>query len=270
MNRLEECFRKLRGERRKALMPYLTAGDPDLDVSFDLALACEQGGADLLELGIPFSDPLADGPTVQEAVQRSLDSGTTFAGILELTRRIRRVSEMPIVFLAYYNSVYSRGEAQFVQACADAGADGLVIPDLPPEEAGNLLAEADRHNITVVQMLAPTSTSERIDLVSKLAEGFIYCVSVTGVTGARDTLSDTLAAFLKRVRALTATPLMVGFGISSPEQAVQAAQEADGVIVGSALIKRISRVRELEGTPHAIKEAERFVNSLRHALDNTV
>ncbi|MGI6082051.1 MAG: tryptophan synthase subunit alpha [Limnochordia bacterium] len=270
MNRLDECFRKLKDERRKALMPYLTAGDPDLDVSLDLAVACEQGGADLLELGIPFSDPLADGPIVQEAVQRSLDSGTTFAGILELTRRIRRVSEIPVVFLAYYNSVHCRGEAQFVQACANAGADGLVIPDLPPEEAEDLRAKAAKHDITVVQMLAPTSTSERIDLVSKLAEGFIYCVSVTGLTGTRDALSDTLEAFLKRVRSLTATPLMVGFGISSPEQAAQAAREADGVIVGSALIERIARVRALEGTPQAITEAERFVNSLRRTLDNAV
>ncbi|MGI6609124.1 MAG: tryptophan synthase subunit alpha [Limnochordia bacterium] len=268
MSRLTDCFQRLQYEGRKALMPYLTAGDPDLEVSLDLALACERGGADLLELGIPFSDPLADGPTVQEAVQRSLRSGTTLAGILELTRKIRRTSAIPIVLLAYYNTIYRRGEAPFVQACADAGVDGLVVPDLPPEEAGGLRAEASKRGITVVQMLAPTSTPERMHMVSTLATGFIYCVSLTGVTGARPGLSDTLTTFLQRVRHLTETPLMVGFGISTPEQAVQAARTADGVIVGSALIDRVARTITLGGTAQGVTEAECFVRSLRQSLDN--
>ena len=197
----------------------------------------------------------------------SLRSGTTLAGILELTRKIRRTSAIPIVLLAYYNTIQVGARLLCTGVCRRR-VDGLVVPDLPPEEAGGVRAEASKRGITVVQMLAPTSTPERMHMVSTLATGFIYCVSLTGVTGARPGLSDTLTTFLQRVRHLTETPLMVGFGISTPEQAVQAARTADGVIVGSALIDRVARAITLGGTAQGVTEAECFVRSLLQSLDN--
>lgn len=268
MSRLAAKFTQLHQEGRKALMPYITAGDPDLQTTYEVALALEQSGADILELGIPFSDPMADGPTIQAAAQRALAGGTTFAGVLDTVRQLRRRSDLPIVFLVYYNAICRRGEEAFVAACAQSGVDGLVVPDLPLEQGASLRAIAKCHGIDVIQMLAPTSTATRIAQVAQVASGFIYCVSLMGVTGARQSLPPELAHFLQGVQAVTSIPLVVGFGISRPELAQQAAAYSDGVIVGSALIDVVARVSQDKGVEHAPRAAGEFMAPFRTALNS--
>ncbi len=266
MSRLASCFDKLRSEGRKALVPYLTAGDPDLNFTYAAALACVRGGADILEIGIPFSDPLADGPVIQAAVQRALGGGVSFAGVLELIRKLRAATDAPLVALAYYNSIYHRGEQEFVERCAAAGLDGLVVADLPVDESATLAAATRAAGIDLIRMVTPTSTPERLVQAAALASGFIYCVSLTGVTGAREQLPAELQSFLHGMRRRTETPLIVGFGIARPEQAVAVAAAADGVIVGSALVSHLAA--EFAKSRHgAGAAAEKFMAAFRSALD---
>lgn len=234
--RIAAAFDRARENGRAALMPYFTLGYPDMETSLAVVEAIA-AHSDLLELGVPFSDPLADGPTVQRSTQMALENGATVAGCLAQLRQLRqRGMQTPAMLMGYYNPILAYGQAQFVQDAAAAGADGFIVPDLPPEEADELEQLAADAGLALIHFLAPTSDAARIKNVTKRASGFIYLVSLTGVTGARAALRDDLAAFVARVRAETAVPLAVGFGISTPQQAGEVGAMADGVIVGSALI----------------------------------
>lgn len=238
--RLTAALAALRQRGEGALMPYLTAGDPDLETSLALCRAAIFGGADILELGLPFSDPLADGPVVQAAGQRALRSGTTIDGVLRLIAALRAESETPLVLLTYINPILRRGADRFCREMAEAGLDGLVIPDMPPDEAGAVRAAATAAGLAIIPLIAPTSADERLRLVASAAAGFVYCVTVTGVTGARQELSARLGQLTGRMRQHTNLPLLAGFGLSTPEHVRQACTVADGAIVGSALIQQIA------------------------------
>jgi tryptophan synthase alpha chain len=270
MSRLEACFNQWRQKGRKAMIPYLTGGDPDLETSYRIASACAGAGAEVLEIGIPFSDPTADGPTIQAAVRRALKVGTTCGKVLHLVSRLRQETDVPVVLLLYYNTIMNHGEERFLVSCRAAGVDGLVIPDLPLEEAERLLPIGRRLGIDFIQMLAPTSPVARIKEAAALASGFIYCVGQVGVTGARPTLSAELQSFLTRVREHTDKPLVVGFGISRPEQAVTVAPLVDGVIVGSAFIFHLTDHIARYGTDSAARAAADFIGTYRSALSRFV
>ena len=220
-----------------AFMPYFTLGYPDYETSLDIVQACAEAGADLMELGIPFSDPLADGPTIQHSTQVALENGMTVARCLEAVVDLRkRGIDLPIMLMGYYNPILAYGEPRFVMEAAEAGVSGFIIPDLPPEEAGVLDGLCHQHGMGITYLLAPTSTEERIRMVAERARGFTYLVSLTGVTGARGTLHPELESFIARARQYLSTPLAVGFGISTVDQALKVASMVEGVIVGSKLI----------------------------------
>lgn len=235
IERIERAFTK----DRPAFMPYAVLGYPTRQAGLEVIRTLAETGADLLELGVPFSDPLADGPTIQAATQKALENGTTLKDCLAMTAELRRQGvATPALLMGYINPILSYGLEKFAADAAAAGVDGLIVPDLPPEEAAELEAACAQHGLAMVYLLAPTSTPERIALVARRASGFIYLVSLTGVTGAREALPPDLAEFVARVRAQTHKPLAVGFGIGSGDQARAVGQLADGVIVGSALVKR--------------------------------
>jgi tryptophan synthase alpha chain len=263
VDRIRRTFDACRGERRAALVTYVMGGDPDLATSRAMALACVEGGADLLEIGIPFSDPIADGPTLQQAAERALAAGTTAGDVLRLAAQVRRSCDVPIALMGYVNPVLAYGEERFVADAARAGADALILPDLPPEEAGRIAAAAAAHGMALVFLLAPTSTESRRRAACAAATGFLYFVSVTGVTGARRQLPAELPGLLAAVRAESPVPVVVGFGVSAPEQARELARLADGVVVGSAVVSRIARA----GTRGARAARVRtFAASLRRAM----
>lgn len=240
MNRIVERFDKLKAAGQKGLVVYISAGDPTLEATRQLVLAFEQAGVDVVELGVPFSDPLADGLVNQLAAQRGMESGTTPKKVLETVAAIRRESQVPIVLYIYYNLIHRLGMKQFIDAAARAGVDGLLVLDLPPEESENyeqLMAAAGMCNIYLV---APTTPEGRIELIVKRARGFIYYVSREGVTGMQQKISDTIATMTGKIRAHTALPIAVGFGISNPEQARTVAQSAEAVVVGSAIVNQIA------------------------------
>lgn len=265
MSRIAETFRRLQSEGRTALMPYLTIGYPEKESAATLVPALVESGADLLELGVPFSDPLADGATIQLSTQQALANGVNLRFCLDTARALRAQGiQTPFTLMGYYNPVYQMGLDRFAAAAQEAGVDGVIVPDLPPEEASGLDEALRQRDIDYIYFLAPTSDESRLRLVAERARGFIYLVSLTGVTGARAELPAELPAFVARVRAYTrgAIPLAVGFGIGSPESARAVGQLADGVIVGSALIKRIADPATAE------QEARTFVRSLRDGLDS--
>jgi len=262
-SRIERTFAACRAEGRAALVTYVMGGDPDLAGSRAMALACAAGGADLLEIGMPFSDPIADGPTIQLAAERSLRAGTTTRDVLRLAAGVRRRSDLPIALMGYVNPVLSYGEERFVADAARAGVDALILPDLPPEEAAGLSARAAAAGVALVFLLAPTSTEARRRTACQAARGFLYFVSVTGVTGARRDLPADLPRQLAAVRALSPVPVVVGFGVSGPEQARALGKLADGVVVGSAIVSRVAAA----GTRAArAARVRRLVSSLRRAL----
>ncbi len=217
-------------------MPYLCAGDPNPELTSKLLLTLVEAGADLIELGVPFSDPIADGPTIQRASERALTHNISLQQILEIVASIRPETDIPIAIMSYYNPIFRMGEAAFCKAAQAAGVDGLIVPDLPPEQAKPLLEVAPKYNLATIFLVAPTSPPERMQLIASVSTGFIYCVSVTGVTGARAMLSDEIAPMITELRKHTDKPISVGFGVSTSEQATQIAQVADGVIVGSAIV----------------------------------
>jgi tryptophan synthase alpha chain len=244
----------------KALIPYVTIGYPSVESTLEVVPNLASWGCDVIELGIPFSDPLADGTTIQKASYKALQNGVTPKLCLEIAAQLRQKLDIPLVFMTYYNPVFRFGLDAFCQASAEAGIDGLIIPDLPPEEGVELEASSRKHGLDLIYLLAPTSSEERIELVAQRSRGFIYLVSLAGVTGARKTLPADLEEFVARVRRRTSLPLCVGFGISTPEQAKRVAQIADGVIVGSRLIQL------LDG--HSTDELKDFIGGLRSALDS--
>ncbi len=245
----------------KALIAYLTVGYPDLETTKRAALTLAKNGCDIIELGIPFSDPLADGATIQKASQHALQQGVTPKVCLRVAQQLHQKIDTPLVFMTYYNPVFSFGLEAFCQSCTEAGISGLIIPDLPPEEGEELEVITRKHHLDLIYLLAPTSTEERIALVAAKSRGFIYLVSLTGVTGARKTLPTELENFVKRVRQKAKQPLCVGFGISNPQQAGRIARIADGVIVGSRLIELIEKDASLASL-------KAFTLSLRKALDS--
>jgi tryptophan synthase alpha chain len=244
----------------KALIVYVTAGYPNKLATVKIAAALAEGGCDIIELGIPFSDPLADGATIQKASYQALQQGITPEVCLEIAADIRKKITTPLVFMTYYNPVLNYGLEAFCRESNQAGVNGLIVPDLPPEEGLELEKVTHKNNLDLIYLLAPTSTNERIDTVAARSRGFIYLVSLTGVTGARNSLSPELKGFVKRVRVKTDLPLCVGFGISKVEHAVEAAALADGVIIGSKLIELI----EQDASLTTLKS---FITSVRQALD---
>lgn len=254
IERIKSAFTK----GHPAFMPYSVLGYPTREASLNVVQTLADVGADLLELGVPFSDPLADGPTIQAATQKSLENGTTVKDCLAMTRELRQQGvETPALLMGYFNPILAYGMEQFGTDAADAGVDGLIVPDLPPEEAEELEAVCAEHGLALVYLLAPTSTPERIRLVADKSQGFIYLVSLTGVTGARSDVPPGLANFVARVRAETDTPLAVGFGIGTGAQARRVARLADGVIVGSALVKRAEE---------SVEQVRKLAQELRDAL----
>ncbi|MHB0867800.1 MAG: tryptophan synthase subunit alpha [Thermoleophilia bacterium] len=259
MSRLQQLFQER--TRQAVLMPYTTAGFPSLDGCRQVMQAFLDGGADMIELGVPFSDPLADGPVVQASTQQALDLGVTSDDVLQLAREFS--GRTPIVLLVYYNSIFAYGLERFITAAAQAGVDGLIVPDLPVDEAGEYIAACRAHGVDPILLIAPTTPDARIAMIVAQASGFIYCVSVAGVTGARTSLSDQLPDFLQRIKDQTTVPLAVGFGVSTPEQAAVVALHADGVIVGSRLIKMVSDAPDIDTACRSIVE---FLKSVNEAI----
>ena len=238
--RIRDAFARAKAEGRAAFIPYITVGHPDRETVAAVVPALVEAGADIIELGVPFSDPLADGVVIQRSTQAALANGVTLDVCLDDVRRLRKAGvTVPIVFLGYTNPIVQKGEEVFAALCEKAGVDGVIVADLPPEEAGDLRTACDRHGVAVIAMLAPTSTEKRITQVAALATGFVYCVGLTGVTGARDALATDLRGYLDRVRQHVLIPIAVGFGISRPEHVASVGAMADGVIVGSALVQRL-------------------------------
>jgi len=239
------------------LMPYLAIGYPDVETTLALAPALVEAGADIFELGIPYSDPLADGATIQRATQVALRNGVTSKVCLEVAAEIRRQVDVPLLLMGYYNPIVHFGQEQFCAAAKQAGVDGLIVPDVPPEEAGELQMAATANQLDLIYLVAPTSTNERLVTVARVAHGFVYCVSLSGVTGARSRLSVGLPEYLARVRRFTDLPLAVGFGISRAEHVREVARHADGAIVASALIDhldRLPREQKVAGAAAYIRE----------------
>ncbi|MCA9408759.1 MAG: tryptophan synthase subunit alpha [Candidatus Omnitrophica bacterium] len=263
MNRIDIKFKALRKAKKKAFIAFITAGDPNLKTTKELVLAFEKAGVDIVELGVPFSDPLADGPTIQSSSQRALQQHVTLEKIIQLVKDIRRYSEIPIALMTYYNPVFAMGEAVFVKKAAQAGVDGVIIPDLPPEEGKNLIKLTAAYQLAMVQFLSPTTTLARTKRIIQSASGFIYFVSVTGVTGARTQAPVDFMSHVKKAQRLTKKPICVGFGVSTPQQVQKIAQSADGVIVGSAIINQILQQK---GKKDLVKNTAQFVRRLTKVL----
>lgn len=265
VNRIVRRFADLRTRGRKGLVVYIGAGDPDLEATRQLALSFDRAGVDVLELGVPFSDPLADGLVNQLAAQRGLESGTTPPRVLETVREIRRESEIPIVLYIYFNLLHRVGLESFIGDCAAAGVDGLLVLDLPPEESGNYEALMESAGLCPIYLIAPTTPPDRIALIAPRARGFIYYVSREGVTGMQSKVSDTIGEMTARIRTHSGLPIAVGFGISNPDQARQVAAHAEAIVVGSAIVNRIAK---LGRSPRLVPEVSGFVASLSQAIQS--
>jgi tryptophan synthase alpha chain len=264
MSRIKTIFADAKARGEAALIPFITAGDPDLATTLKIMRALERGGADCIELGIPFSDPTADGPTIQRASERALKNGPiSLPAIFRLVREFRAGSAVAVVLFGYFNPIFRFGVKEFARQAAAAGADGVLCVDLPPEESAELQRWTDAAGLDLIFLLSPTSGAERLHLVARKGRGFIYYVSVTGVTGARRFLENGLRAQVERVRKVSALPVGVGFGISTPKQAAWIAGFADAAVVGSALIERIEKAK---GSNAKAKEAGAFIGQLKTAI----
>lgn len=260
MNRIDRRFAELKERGEKALVCFLTSGDPDFETTEKLVKKIAESGADIVELGIPFSDPLADGPSIQSANFRALSAGASARGVIENVRSIRKQSDVPIVLMTYYNPVHKYGLAKFANDAAHAGVDGVILTDLPVEEGRNWKTTADAAGLATIQLVAPTSTKERIALGAKMASGFIYCVSRTGVTGARNDIPAELETLVKMIKQASDLPVAVGFGISTPEHVKRVTSFADGAVVGSALVNAIATSAS---SCDAVERAGELVRSLK-------
>lgn len=238
-NRIDTTFARLKSESKAAFIAYVSAGDPDMPKSFEVIRALERAGADIIELGVPFSDPMADGIVNQMAAHRALEAGATTIKVLELIREFRKESETPIVLFTYLNPIYTYGFVKFHKDAAAAGADGILLLDLPPDEAGKNAEMTETGDLLHIRLIAPTTPAERLPELAKSSEGFIYYVSRAGVTGAQTSLSDNIAENVAAIKAHTDLPVAVGFGISTPEQSAEVAKAAEGVVVGSAIVKQV-------------------------------
>ena len=256
-SRIAGKFRDLRKKNGKAFIPYIMAGDPNIKRTRELISVLEGCGADIIELGVPFSDPLADGPTIQKAAQKALDEGITLKKVIAFVAELRAGTQIPIILMTYYNPVFKYGEEKFVLDAASAGVDGVIVPDLPPDEAGNLMKHARKRGLDTIFLLAPTSTDDRARRVARTSTGFIYYVPITGITGSKLSLDASLGSHIARIRSLSDKPVAVGFGVSTPEEAADISEFADGVIVGSAIVKKVGESDE---------ELKSYLLSLRNAI----
>ena len=257
MTRIGKAFKRLKKDGGKAFIPYIMAGDPSLETTKETVLMLEQCGADIVELGVPFSDPLADGPTIQRAAERALKNNVTLRKIIAFVEDIRSSTHIPLILMTYFNPVFKYGSERFIRDASDANVDGLIIPDLPPDEAADFIKHARKANLDTIFLLAPTSTEDRIRIVTKASKGFLYYVSITGTTGSGLLFDGSMERLISEIKGCTDTPIAVGFGVSTPEDAAAVAKVADGVIVGSAIVKK------LHETPDTLKD---YVISLRQAI----
>ena len=262
MNRIEAKFKELEKRKKTALIPFITAGDPDLKTTKALVLEMEKSGADIIELGVPSSDPIADGPTIQEADIRSLRHKTSLNDVLKLVKNLRKKTEVPLVLMTYYNLLYNYGIERFAVQAKKSGVDGVIAADLPVEEASELKKYAKKNNLDTIFLASPTSPFQRLKLIAKESRGFIYYVSLTGVTGARKELAEDLILSLKRLKRLTQKPIAVGFGISKPEHIKKIRRYADGAVVGSAIISVIEKNLK---SKDLVKKVGDFVQKLAQA-----
>ncbi|MEW6162779.1 MAG: tryptophan synthase subunit alpha [Nitrospirota bacterium] len=257
ISRIEETFRELKKKGKKAFIPYIMAGDPSLEMTKDIVLMFGECVADIVELGVPFTDPLADGPTIQRASERALERGVTLRRVMAFVKDLRESTQIPITLMTYYNPVFKYGEENFVRDAKDAGVDGVIIPDLPPDEAESFVRPSRKASLDTIFLLAPTSTPDRIKKVAKASRGFIYYVSITGITGSRLLLDGSIEALISEIREYTDKPIAVGFGVSTPEEASAVSKVSDGVIVGSGIVKRLNEPPD---------ELKRYIISLREAI----
>ncbi|MFH1354892.1 MAG: tryptophan synthase subunit alpha [Candidatus Omnitrophota bacterium] len=260
MNRIEAKFKKLKKEKKKAFIAFITAGYPDLNTTRELLYEFDRIGVDLVELGVPFSDPLADGPLIQEASQAALKKKVNLGAILNLVKTVRKRINLPLCLMTYYNPIFAFGEKAFVKKALESGVDGVIIPDLPPEEGKGFIKLAHKLGLDVICSISPTTSSRRIKYIANLARGFIYYVSLTGVTGPRQNLPAELITNLKNLKKYTSKPICVGFGVSSRPQIEQIYRVADGVIVGSAIIRQ---VRSYIGKPGLVKKVSNFTQKIK-------
>ncbi|MEO1378405.1 MAG: tryptophan synthase subunit alpha [Cyanobacteria bacterium J06635_10] len=263
MTSISEKFTNLRAKKECALIPFITAGDPDLETTTEALAILEANGADFIELGVPYSDPLADGPVIQAAATRSLNSGTRLDDVLQMAQSVTRKIQTPIILFTYYNPILNLGVNQFLKRIAEVGIKGLVVPDLPLEEADNLIQSAEAAGIEVILLVTPNTPNQRIKAIAEKSRGFIYLVSVTGVTGVRSQLQTRVKDVLQNIRSITDKPIAVGFGISNPQQAHQVKEwGADAVIVGSAFVKRLG-----ESTPYnGLRAITDFCHDLKTSI----
>ena len=262
LTRISKRFAELRDAGELGIVAYITAGDPTLDATRKYVLALAEAGADIIELGVPFSDPLADGPTIQRASERALKSGTTLHGVLDLVPRIRQASQVPLVLFTYFNPVLQFGLGKFAAAAAEAGADGVLVTDLTPEESEDYRRILQAHQLDTIFLAAPTSTDERLQKIATCSSGFLYLISRTGVTGAKDALPDDLPVLLRRARRFTQLPIAVGFGISLPGHVSVLGGLADAAVVGSALVSEIEKASAVDAASAALRDR---VRSLKDA-----
>jgi tryptophan synthase alpha chain len=265
--RTSQRFAELRAAGELGIVAYITAGDPTLDATHKFILALAEAGADVIELGVPFSDPLADGPTIQRASERALKAGTTLAGVLDLVRRIRQSSQVPLVLFSYFNPILQMGLQKFAAAASQAGADGVLATDLTPEESEDYRRILHAHDLDTIFLAAPTSTDQRLQKIAACSSGFLYIISRTGVTGAKDSLPDELPALLRRTRQFTQLPIAVGFGISLPGHVSVLGGLADAAVVGSALVSEIERATSPDAAAAALRDrVQKLKEAARHGL----
>ncbi len=255
MSKITRIFKELKKSGGKAFIPYIMAGDPSLEDTKRFISELQEAGADMIELGVPFTDPLADGPTIQRAHERALAQGVTLRKVLSFVEKVRQDTEIPIIIMTYYNPVFKYGIEAFIKEAVRVGVDGVIIPDLIPDEAGDFISIARIHGLDTIFLLAPTSTDDRIRKVIKASTGFIYYVSITGITGAKLLIDETMKETIRRIRTFTNKPVAVGFGVSNPEEARVVAEIADGVIVGSAIVKLTSEGKDINVFAKTIKES---------------
>jgi tryptophan synthase alpha chain len=266
MSRIDACFEALRARGETALIPFLTAGDPNLEATEALVLAMAEAGADIIELGVPFSDPTAEGPTIQRSSSRALENGTSLRAILQLVERLRRRIETPLVLMGYANPLHAMGAEAFAKSAVQVGVDGIIIPDLTPEDGAPYLDPCRDAGIDPIYLAAPTTRPDRLEMLVRETRGFLYYVSLQGVTGARQALAKGIEEKVDQIHALGEIPVCVGFGVSTPEQAAEIGAYADGVVVGSAIVDRIEAAGSIES---AVEDVARFIEDLKAALPRT-
>jgi len=261
--RIRQTFLDLKSKNEKALVIYLTAGDPDMETTYRLVLGLQSAGADIVEIGVPFSDPTADGPIIQAASQRALQKGVTLSAILDMIKSLRHVSDIPIVLFGYYNPIFSFGGEAFAETSQKAGVDGILVVDLPPEESHELRQYTDHKGLDFISLIAPTTSTERIKIISKDAQGFLYYISITGVTGTRQPHAVDIEKDVANIREITSLPMVIGFGISTPQQAGIMASYADGIVIGSAFV---SMIEKNVGKKDLLKTVSSYVKNIKKEL----